>query len=198
MELLLALAAATVVLVLIPGPNVALIVANSLAFGLRQGLVTVAGTTLGVALQLVLVVAGLAAVLELASDAFAWLRWIGVAYLVWLGVRTYRLPAADLARVEARRGLFLKSCLVAAVNPKTLLFNAAFLPQFVPAGGSAVDAAIVGAVFLAILFVGDVLWAVFATAARPLLLRAGLTANRLAGGFLVLAGVGLAFARREA
>ena len=67
-----------------------------------------------------------------------------------------------------------------------------------PAGGSAVDAAIVGAVFLAVLGVGDVLWAVFATAAKPLLIRAGLAANRLAGGFLVLAGVGLAFARREA
>ncbi len=198
MELLLALVAATVVLVLIPGPNVALIVANSLAFGLREGLMTVAGTTFGVALQLVLVVAGLAAVLEFAGDAFAWLRWIGVAYLVWLGVRTFRSPPADLGRVEARPRLFLKSCLVAAVNPKTLFFNAAFLPQFMPAGGSAVDAAIVGAVFLAVLGVGDVLWAVFATAAKPLLIRAGLAANRLAGGFLVLAGVGLAFARREA
>ncbi len=196
MELLLALAAATFVLVLIPGPNVALIVANSLAFGLKEGIVTVTGTTLGVALQLVLVVAGLSAMLELASEAFSWLRWIGVAYLVWLGIRTYRSVPADLERVEARRGLFLKSLLVAAVNPKTLLFNAAFLPQFVPAAATTADVAIVGTVFLGVLFVGDVLWAVFATSAKPVLARVGVATNRIAGAFLVLAGAGLALARR--
>ena len=196
MELLLALAAATAVLVAIPGPNVALIVANSLAFGLRDGVLTVAGTTLGVTLQLVLVVAGMSVMLELASEAFSWLRWIGVAYLVWLGIRTYRSAPADLTHVEARRGLLQKSCFVAAVNPKTLLFNAAFLPQFVPPAATAVDVALVGGVFLAVLFAGDLLWAVFAHSAKPYLARAGVATNRIAGGFLVLAGVGLALARR--
>lgn len=76
MNTLLALVIATAVLVTIPGPNVALIVANSLKFGFRSGLVTVPGTTMGLGLQLALVVAGMTVVIELAADA----------YLVWLGI----------------------------------------------------------------------------------------------------------------
>lgn len=135
--------------------------------------------------------------IELASDAFTWLRWLGVAYLVWLGLVTFRSKAADLTRIEARRGLFFKSCFVAAVNPKTLLFNAAFLPQFVPAGGGASDLVFAGGVFLAVLFIGDLLWAFFAASAKRVLGRARHATNRVAGVFLMLAGLGLALARQS-
>ncbi len=87
MNSIIALILATSVLVLIPGPNVALIVANSLQFGFRMGVMTVLGTTVGVALQLALVIAGMAALLEFAADAFAWIRWAGVVYLLWLGIQ---------------------------------------------------------------------------------------------------------------
>ena len=198
MEHLAALVIATGILILIPGPNAALIVANSLAFGFREGLVTVAGTTLGVGLQLLIVIVGMSTLIELASEAFAWLRWIGVAYLVWLGVVTFRTKPDDLSRIKARRAIFLKSCLVAAVNPKTLVFNAAFLPQFVPVAGGMHDVVIVGVVFLAVLFAGDVLWALFAASASRLLGRLQDATNRIAGLFLVRAGLGLALARRSA
>ena len=130
MENILALGLATAVLVAIPGPNVALIVANSLQYGFRQGATTVLGTTLGVALQLGLVVLGLAAVIEFAADLLTWIKWAGVVYLVYLGIRAWREPAGDLADVGARPAVFWRGCMIAALNPKTLLFNAAFLPQF--------------------------------------------------------------------
>jgi len=91
-----ALVFATAVLVMIPGPNVALIVANSLRYGFAKGVATVLGTTAGLAVQLALVVAGMAAVIQFAADALSVVRWIGVAYLVWLGIRTWRIPANDL------------------------------------------------------------------------------------------------------
>jgi threonine/homoserine/homoserine lactone efflux protein len=197
MNSLLALIAATAVLVLIPGPNVALIVANSLKFGIRTGVVTVLGTTAGVALQLALVVAGMAAVVELAADLLTWIKWAGVVYLIGLGIRTWRQPAEDLSRVEAVPAVFWRGCLLAAINPKTLLFNAAFIPQFVAAGSASVaQVVLVAAVFLAVLFLGDVLWAAFASSARRVLSRYAGLRNRLTGAFLTAAGIGLALSRR--
>ena len=187
---------ATAVLVAIPGPNVALIVANSLRYGLASGITTVLGTTIGIAAQLCLVAAGLFALVEAAADVLAVLKWAGVVYLVWLGIRTWRKPPPDLGTVEPRRTMFWRGALVAAVNPKTLMFNAAFLPQFIPADVSAAGIMVVAAVYLGVLFAGDSLWAVFASSARPLLGRfAGLT-RRMTGGFLVAAGIGLALARK--
>ena len=197
MSSLLALIVATAVLVTIPGPNVALIVANSLKYGFRAGLVTVFGTTAGVALQLVLVVVGMAAVIESAAHALTWIKWAGVAYLLFLGVRVWREPADDLSRIEPIRTVFWRGCLLAAANPKTLLFNAAFIPQFVVAENAAASQALVlGGVFLSVLFLGDVLWAAFAHSARGLMQRFGYLRNRLAGAFLAAAAIGLALARR--
>lgn len=198
MSSLVALVLATTVLVIIPGPNVALIVANSLKFGFRMGVVTVFGTTAGLALQLVLVVAGMTAIIELAATALSWIRWAGVAYLIWLGIKTWRAPADDLARVRAAPVLFWRGCFVAAVNPKTLLFNAAFIPQFVGAGAVSTTApAIVAAVFLAVVLLGDLLWAAFATSARHLLGRYTSWRNRLTGAFLIAAAVGLGLSNKE-
>ncbi len=197
MDKLLALVAATLVLVAIPGPNVALIVANSIRFGVGMGAITVLGTTLGVAIQLVLVVLGMAAIIELTANALTWIRWAGVLYLVWLGIRTWRTPADDLSKVIAVPVVFWRACLVAAANPKTLLFNAAFIPQFVaPGGDPIVQLAIVTTVFLAVLLLGDMLWALLAGSARKPLDRQATARNKITGGFLVLAGIGLVLARR--
>lgn len=191
-----ALIIATAILVAMPGPNVALIVANSLRFGLSAGIATVLGTTLGVAAQLSVVAIGLMAIVEVAASTLTLVKWAGVAYLVYLGIRTWRSRPADLSRVTAHRTIFWRGVFVAAINPKTLLFNAAFLPQFVSVGAMASEAALVTLVYLAVLLAGDCLWAAFANSARPLLDRfSGLT-RHLTGGFLVAAGVGLALARK--
>ena len=198
MENLIALTVATLVLVLFPGPNVALIVANSLSYGRRAGFVTVFGTTLGVALQLALVVFGMAAIIEMAANALAWVKWAGVIYLGWLGIRTWKQTAADHGSVHSAPTVFWRAFAIAAVNPKTMLFNAAFVPQFVPSGSSgAGQLALVAAVFLTVLCIGDTLWVLFASTARRLLGRVGRWRNRLTGGFLVAAGVGLALSRRN-
>lgn len=197
MNNLLPLVAATAILVMIPGPNVALIVANSLKYGFRMGVRTVLGTTIGVGLQLALVVFGLAAVVEVAAEALLWIKWAGVAYLVYLGIRTFREPADDLGGIEAAPAMFGRGCILALLNPKTLLFNAAFIPQFVGAAdATASQLGLVAAVFLAVLFVGDVLWAAFASSAGRVLTRYATMRNRLTGTFLTAAGIGLALSNR--
>jgi threonine/homoserine/homoserine lactone efflux protein len=195
MDTLVALAIATSILVIIPGPNVALIVANSLQYDFRTGVATVLGTTAGVAFQLAFVVAGMAILIEFAAEALNWIRWAGVVYLIWLGIRTWRKPADDLLQVKAAPRVFWRGCLLAAINPKTLLFNAAFLPQFV-GDGSLNQFALVSAVFLSVLFLGDVGWALFASSARRLLTRHSGWQNRISGAFLTAAGIGLALSRR--
>lgn len=190
-----ALILATAILVAIPGPNVALIVANSLGYGLRVGVMTVIGTTTGLALQLVLVAAGIVAVIEYAATALSWIRWLGVAYLVYLGIRTWRAPAEDLSQVKAAPAAFWRGCLLAAVNPKTLVFLAAFFPQFV-VNGNAIAVPIYGACYLAVILLGDLLWAAFASYLRPLLVKYAHVRNRVTGAFLATAGIGLAIARR--
>ena len=197
MESILILIAATMILVAIPGPNVALIVANSLQDGLRSGFVTVFGTTFGVAIQLALVILGMAAVIEVAADLLQWIKWGGVLYLLWLGVKIWRSPASDLDAIQAQPAVFWRGCVVAAANPKTLLFNAAFLPQFMGPGASTLHFGFIAVVFLAVLMLGDLLWALFANAARPFLHKAAGLRKRVTGAFLVLAGIGLALSRRD-
>ncbi len=200
MENIIALVAATIVLILIPGPNVALIVANSLRHGMRIGIITSLGTTVGIAIQLLIAVLGLAALIELAADALTWIKWIGVAYLVLIGVRTWNEPASDLSDIKAQSQTraFLRGVILAVINPKTLLFNAAFLPQFV---GHTADASgqllLLAGVFMTVIIIGDGLWAVFAASARNWLGRIGHLHNRISGGFLVGAGLGLALSRRS-
>lgn len=194
---LFALVAATAVLIAIPGPNVALIVANSLKNGFRAGVATVLGTTVGVGLQLALVVFGLAAIIATAAEALLWIKWAGVAYLIYLGVRTWRRSASDLDSIEAAPAMFWRGCLIAVVNPKTLLFNAAFIPQFVGSETAEIGSlAIVASVFLAVLFAGDILWAAFANSARRVLQRYATARNRMTGAFLTAAGIGLAISQR--
>src|SRR5258708_22483070 len=100
LDLYLAFVLASVVLIVIPGPNAALIVANSVAHGGRFGLLTVAGTSSAVVLHLTLTVLGASVVLNFLAASFDWLRWLGVAYLVWLGIAAWRAPAADLTPVR--------------------------------------------------------------------------------------------------
>ena len=201
-ELYLAFIAATVILMVIPGPNVALIVANSVAHGTRFGLLTVAATSTAVVVHLTLTVLGATAVLNVLAASFDWLRWLGVAYLVYLGITTWRAPVADLAqtRPQARsaRLIFARGFLVGLTNPKTLLFYGAFFPQFITPGPDAGEQLLLlAATFLAVAIVCDSLWAILAGRLRVLLVAHTRLRNRITGGLLVGAGLGLAMARRQ-
>ena len=199
MENIVALVLATVVLVAIPGPNVAIIVAKSIQQGFRAGITATLGTTTGVAAQLLLTVFGVAAIVETAASALAAIKWVGVVYLVWLGIRTWKTrgPEVSIEHPLSSGTNFSHGFVVAVLNPKILLFNAAFLPQFVSAGGSAgYQMLVLSGVYLVVLLAGDGLWALFAASARPLLGKYSRFSRRLTGGFLVGAGIGLALSRR--
>ncbi len=201
LHLYLAFMLATAVLILIPGPNVALIVSNAVAYGTRYGLLTVAGTSAAICVQLGLTALGMTAVLGVLAAWFDVLRWIGVAYLVWLGVRQWRAPAIDLTQTRPQprslRAIAVRGFLVSLTNPKTLLFYGAFFPQFVsidrPLGA---QVALLCATFLAIAVGLDSVWALLAGRARGALAALPRLRNRLSGGLLVGAGVGLALARK--
>ncbi len=193
---------AVIVLLLIPGPNVALIVANSVAYGRRYGLLTVAGTSTAMVVQLGLTGLGLAGVLSSLGHGLAWVRWIGAAYLVWIGVQQWRAAPIDLTRTppqpRSARAVFGRALLVSLTNPKTLLFYGAFFPQFVrPGPDTGAQVLALSAVFLALAVGIDSLWALAAASARGALAMRGRLRNRLSGGVLVGAGVGLALARPE-
>ena len=193
---------ATAILILIPGPNAALIVANSVGRGTRYGLLTVAGTSSAVVVQLGLTALGLTAVLGALAVWFEWIRWIGVAYLLFLGIRQWRAPPIDLTRAAPQprsvRAIALRGFLVGLTNPKTLLFYGAFFPQFLdslrPIGP---QVGLLCATFLVIAVVLDSGWAVAAGRARRLLAARPRLRNRLSGGCLIAAGAGLALAHRK-
>ena len=96
--LYLAFVAASALLIATPGPNVALIVANSVAYGRRHGMLTVAAASCGQIPQLALTAFGMTSALSLLAQAFDWLRWAGVAYLLYAAFETWRAPALDLTR----------------------------------------------------------------------------------------------------
>jgi len=202
LDLYLAFIAATTVLMLIPGPNVALIVANSVAYGTRFGLLTVAGTSAAMVAQLALTALGLAAVLGALGALFEWLRWVGVAYLLVLGIRQWRAAPVDLTRTapqpRSARDIFLRGMLVSLTNPKTLFFYGAFFPQFIDASRDvAAQVLTLSATFLLLALALDSGWAVLAGRARGFLAGRGRLRNRLSGGLLIGAGLGLALARRR-
>ncbi len=202
-ELLLAFAAATAVIIIVPGPVVTLVLANSIAYGTRSALLTVVGAGTAATLQLAVIGLGMTSLIVLLSDWFQWLRWAGVAYLIWLGVQQWRNGRVDptLPAVATSHGrLYFQGFVVAATNPKTLLFYAAFLPQFIdPAGRVGLQMTVLCVVFLCIALTFDSSYALLAGRLRPLLLtrRGALWRGRITGTLLVGAGVGLALARKS-
>ncbi len=200
LELLPAFVLATAVLMMIPGPNLALIVANSLAYGARWGILTVLATSTASMLQLALVGVGMAELLGRLGGWFEIVRWMGVAYLVLLGVQQWRAASADLAGVRPQprsaAGIFARAILVSLTNPKTLLFYGAFFPQFIaPSQPAGPQLLVLAAIYLAVALVLDSLWALAADRVRGVLGAHARLRNRVSGGLLMGSGVGLALAR---
>ena len=203
-ELYAAFVLATAVLILIPGPTVSLIVANSIAYGARRALVSVGGSSTAILLQLIVVGLGMSSVMAFLANWFDWLRWAGVAYLLYLGVQAWRAPPYTLAelggRPVSRRKLYFQGFVVSATNPKTLFFYAAFIPQFLdPELAVAPQITVLCASFLVIATTLDSGYALLAGRLRQLLKerRGALIRNRLTGTLLIGAGLGLALARRS-
>ena len=176
-SLIAAFGIASFVLAATPGPGVLYIVTRTLAQGRRAGLASVAGVALGNLGNAMGASLGLAALLAVSSLAFSIVKIAGAVYLVWLGIKTLReAGAADAAATPAnfeapRHGRILRDgFLVALLNPKTALFFAAFLPQFIdPAGSAVLQSAAFGAAFVAIAACTDSAYVLAAGAAAPAL-----------------------------
>jgi len=192
---------ATTVMILSPGPSVLLTIAHSISFGWQYALVTVAGATAGIAVQLLVAAIGLASLLNTVAEAFEWLRWAGAAYLVYLGIKQWASASAPLefdAPSASRTNLFVQGLVITIPNPKSLIFIAAFLPQFIdstrPLG---LQFAFIVPTFLIITFAVTSVWAFVAGKARGLLQsqRTYRAVLRGAGGLMIMAGLGLALVR---
>ena len=193
---------ATAIMIALPGPSVLLTVAHSISFGWKHALFTVAGATMGIAVQLIVAAIGLTSLLNVVAEAFEWLRWAGAVYLVYLGIKQWRSAGKPLAFDTAsvsKKNLFTQGLVITIPNPKSLIFIAAFLPQFInttrPLG---LQLSIIVPTFLVITFTVTSVWAVAAGNVRGFLQsrRALRSVSRTAGGLMITAGVGLALARR--
>jgi len=197
----LAFVGASVLLVLTPGPMVAYVVATTLSHGLRHGFMALIGSAAASAVQLAIVVAGLSLILTAAGEAFFWIKWIGVVYLVYLGVKALRAPVEDL-EVEAGfarsgRRTIVEAFFVNLTNPKALLFHGAFLPLFIsPSAPATPQLVLLAVTFVVVAAVLDGCWALFAARLKPVLARVGRWRHRMTGGVLLTAAAGLALVRK--
>ena len=200
LTLYLTFIAAVLILAAIPGPNVAIIAANSISHGARYGAVTVAGTSSAMALQLAITVMGMAALQATLASWFEWLRWLGVIYLLYLAVRAWRGPMEVLDATPESRSLvkiYLRGFLVSLFNPKTLLFYGAFLPQFIGANGPVLSQLILlSLTFLGTATLVDLSWALFAARVGHVLRKRSKIRNRLTALLMIGAGIGMALAKK--
>ncbi len=170
--LLAACGLASLVLAATPGPGVVYIVTRTLAQGRHAGLASVAGVALGNLGNALAASLGLAALLAVSLLAFSVVKFAGAAYLVWLGIQTLRTtnPATPTAHFEPlQHGRILRDgFVVALLNPKTALFFAAFLPQFItPATSAVLQSALFGGAFVAIAACTDTAYVLAAGATAP-------------------------------
>jgi threonine/homoserine/homoserine lactone efflux protein len=200
LEIYLAYVLACAVITLIPGPTVTVIIANSLAHGTRAGLANVAGTQLGLAAMMGILVVGLSSVIAAMGWLFDWVRIAGAIYLVWIGWKLLRAPEAlaDPKNAAVPRGGFvLQGFLVLMSNPKALLWFGAFIPQFVdPRGNYVAQIALLGVTAMAVALLSDGAYAVL-TGRAGLLLRKDRVrlVSRVGGSLLVGGGLWLALTR---
>ena len=198
LELYLAYVLACVLIAIIPGPTVTVIIGNSLKYGMRAGLLNVAGTQLGLALMMLALIVGLASVIAAMGWIFEVLRYAGAAYLVWLGWKLLRFPITEMGSVSAPRGgFFLQGFLVMMANPKALLFFGAFIPQFIdPKGNYVAQIALLGITAMVVALFSDGAYALLGGRAGALLSKRRVRlVSRLSGGCLICGGLWLALTR---
>jgi len=195
-ETWLAFAAASAVLLIIPGPTILLVVSYALGQGWRTALPMAVGVALGDFTAMTLSMLGVGALLAASATVFTILKWIGAAYLVWLGVKLFR--AGGTLRAEPRRSaasslrMLAHAWLVTALNPKSITFFVAFLPQFLDRGGDFwTQMAIFEATFLVLAFLNALGYALAASRARQAVANPRVLSivNRTGGTLLIGAGV---------
>ncbi len=202
LELWLAFVAASAILLAIPGPTILIVVSYALGHGRRAALSTVAGVALGDFTAMTCSMLGLGALLATSAMLFTALKWLGAAYLVWLGIKLWRAPPTlGAAGAEGEAGaapelrpwrMFGHAYVVTALNPKSLVFFVAFLPQFLDLSAPLAPQMIVlEATFVTLAALNALAYALAASAARTQIRRPSVqkAVNRVGGTLLIGAGV---------
>ncbi len=198
--------AAVIVLALTPGPNSLLALTHGGLYGVRRAWITALGSVTAFGVLIGLSTLGLSAVLAASSHAFEVIKWIGAGYLVYLGIRLWRTPAAALGNAGGRsdhqvsyRRLFSTGFLVAIANPKVILFYGAFLPQFMnPVAPLLPQFVVLAITFMVAEWLVEVAIAAGAHRVTPWLNQSvnGRLFNRATGGVFIVAGGALATVNR--
>lgn len=208
LEHYLAFIAASLILLVIPGPTIIMVISQALAHGRRVALASVAGVGLGDLIATSLSLAGAGVLLATSGTLFSVLKLIGAAYLIWIGFKMWRAPvtipdvtvATNAPAVRAVT-IFRDSFLVTALNPKGILFFVAFVPQFIdPARPYLPQAAIFVGTFTVLGILNAIAFALAADQARQAVRRPGVLriATRAGGSLLMMAGLAAALTRRAA
>ena len=205
-EIWLAFVVASAIVLVIPGPTILTVISYSVTHGRRANLPLVAAVALGDSTAALASLFGLGALLAASAFWFTVVKWVGGTYLIYLGVKSLRAGATspDVAALEpslTRWKVFANTYVVTALNPKSILFFVAFLPQFVDRGANVGEQLMVLAVtFVVMAAINAALYAVFAATARRLLTspRAQRRFNIAGGSLLTAAGVWGLLAKRSA
>lgn len=201
----LAFVAATTVLLLIPGPTVLLVLSYAIGHGRRVAVSTALGVALGDFIAMSVSLAGLGALVLASATLFVALKWVGAAYLVFLGAKLLvsahgdGLVAMSGHEGAARRGIFWHACAVTALNPKSIAFFIAFVPQFIrPAQPLMPQLVILVATFVALAGLNALIYALLAARMREVVRRPGVIAwlTRAGGSALIAMGLATAALRR--
>ncbi|MBK4996776.1 LysE family transporter [Pseudomonas sp. S37] len=192
---------ASIGLSLTPGPNSLLALTHGALYGARRTLFTIVGGVFGFSALIALAMFGLSALLQTSASVLGVLKWVGGAYLIWLGIQLWRSPGLHLELAErsvrlSNAGLFRQGLLSAMANPKVLLFYGAFLPQFIdPQRGLALQFVVMAATFASVEFLVEYLLARLAFRIRPWLAKGGKGFNRCCGSLFALIGLALPLSR---
>jgi threonine/homoserine/homoserine lactone efflux protein len=196
----LVVALASLVLVVVPGPAVIYILTRSVSQGRTAGLVSAVGGNLGSAFHVLAAVAGLSLILANSAYAYTVVKWLGVAYLAWIGYRT--LTAEDIGFAEpatqpqSLRRIFIQGVVLNVLNPKVAIFFLAFLPQFVDSTSPnpAFQTFVLGMTLVIIGLLSDSIYAIIGGGLGDLFRRRpGVArATRLTAGFTYVALAGIA------
>lgn len=205
LEIWLAYVATSAVVLAIPGPTILLVLSYSIAHGRQATLPLVAGVALGDAVAITLSLIGLGTLLAASAFWFTVIKWIGGLYLIYLGIallRGVRKPMhleAEAGKASTPRKLFGNAFIVTALNPKSIVFFIALLPQFIAAGHPVTPQLwILGITFVVLATIGATSYALFAATIRRFLRtrRAQQAYGLLGGGLLCGAGAWALSARR--
>jgi homoserine/homoserine lactone efflux protein len=190
----------TVVLFLTPGPIVTLVITTGARSGARAALMTVAGATTGNAVLIACIAFGLSWIIKTSAEIFDVLRWVGAAYLIWLGIQAWRHAGTTTAAVAPRGHVHAwRGFIVAITNPKTIAFFTAFLPQFIDPALPAERQLLVMCV-VSVLMGGalDSCWGVAASYGRAWFMKShhNKLLDRISGAVLIGGGIWLSLVRR--